>query len=202
MGKRTLYIVRHGQYDSSIADADGGDLTELGHEQAELAGQYLAQLPISTVHCSTMVRARTTARIIAAALAIDPDEIIASDLLREAVPIIPPRFATHFFDLIEQDNGFDHDRIHRDRQRADAAYEHYFVPARPDEADVHDLLVCHGNILRYFTCRALNVDVSTWANMNIYHCGITSIEIGEDGLPRLIAHNETGHLPPKKITEM
>lgn len=198
MGKHTLYILRHGQYDTSVREPDGGSLTDLGRVQAQYTAEYLKDFPISALHCSTMIRAQESAQIIGERLGL---ELQASDLLREAMPIIPPRFAAIFFERMENDPTLTHDAIHQDRKRADEAFAAYFTRPKEDE-DSHELIVCHGNILRYFACQAIGINVGLWANMNIYHCGLTVIEIASDGLMRLIQHNQTAHMPFDDITDV
>jgi len=59
--------------------------------------------------------------------------------------------------------------------------------------DSHEVLVCHGIILRCFVCCALAINVDTWGKLNIDHCGISAMR-------RLLTHNETGCLPPKQTS--
>jgi serine/threonine-protein phosphatase PGAM5 len=197
MSLRTLYLIRHGQYDTGVAHRDGGNLTELGIQQAKYAARALEHLHISAIHSSTMIRAVETANAIAQILNLDYQ---TSDLLREAIPSIPPRIAEHILALMQNDPSFTHETIHEERKRADTAFEHFFT-APEDDAPIHEVLVCHGNILRYLTCRALDINVDTWAKMNINHCAITSISVDSQGRMRLVTHNETGHLPPQYITD-
>src|SRR5262245_20748270 len=144
MSLRTLYLIRHGQYETGVQHRDGGSLTALGIEQAKCAAQAVAHLPINAIHASTMVRAVETANIIAQAVQMDYQ---THDLLREAIPSIPPRIAEHILALMQNDPSFTHESIHEERKRADAAFEHFFTAAPDDDAPIHELLVCHGNIL-------------------------------------------------------
>lgn len=198
MTQRTLYLIRHGQYDTGVQHRDGGSLTPLGVEQARYAAQALAHLPINAIHASTMIRAMETATIIAQNLGKTYE---THDTLREAIPSIPPRIAEQILALMQQDPKFTHESIHEERKRADAAFEQFFTAPPEDSEPLHELLVCHGNILRYLTCRALDINVDTWAKMNIYHCGITSISVDTQGRMRLVSHNETRHLPPQYVTD-
>ena len=198
MTLRTLYLIRHGQYDTGNQHRDGGSLTQLGREQAKYAGQAFAHLPIHAIHASTMLRAVETANIIAKELNTDYK---TTELLREAIPSIPPRIAEQILALMKNDPNLTHESIHEERKRADAAFEHFFVAPAEDSAPVNELLVCHGNILRYLCCRAIDINVDTWAKMNINHCGITSISIDWQGRMRLVTHNETRHLPPQYVTD-
>lgn len=180
-----------------VKSRDGGSLTDVGKQQAECVARVLDGVALTSVVASTMLRAIETAAIIAEAT---PIEYTVTDLLREAIPSIPPRIATHILDLMARDPNITHESIHEDQKRADEAFNQFFVPPQ-DEDDTHDVLVCHGNILRYLMCKALGVNADTWAKMNINHCGITTIMIDENGLMRLHSHNETRHLPIDLITD-
>ena len=194
---RMIYLVRHGQYDTSVTDKDGGGLTDLGREQAHLVGEALEYLPVERLISSTMSRAIETADIMAEYV---EGERTKSDLLREAIPTIPPRFAEHFIDLMNRDPNFSHEAIHDDKQRANEAFETFFIPPSLANVDQHDIIVCHGNIMRYLTCKALDINVDTWGKLDIDHCGITIISVDSQGLMRLVSHNETRHIPFDKNT--
>src|ERR1017187_1492089 len=63
MAVRRLLLIRHGQYDER---EDGTkDLTETGRAQAKRIGHALRDDHIDAVYASTMLRARTTAALIA-----------------------------------------------------------------------------------------------------------------------------------------
>ena len=53
--------------------------------------------------------------------------------------------------------------------------------------DTHELLVCHGNVIRWFVCRALGVDTKQWTRMEIANCSLTMIQIRADGTVRVVA---------------
>jgi len=81
MGAR-LYLVRHGQTPSNVAGAldtalPGAPLTDLGREQARTVGRELAGSGISpsAVFSSEAARARETAGLIAAELALGSDAV-------------------------------------------------------------------------------------------------------------------------------
>jgi len=213
MGKRIIYVVRHGQTDRAAVrrDALGNGLTELGREQAERTAQRLRSLPIDIVHHSTLRRAVETATIIASALPDVP--LRPARLLHECIPCLPPAFiewyTNHATSSIEDrqhtlppelgqwmnlwSTGTEWSVIEQGMAQAQRAFEKYFIPSH--RAERHELLVCHGNILRYFVCRALQVPGEAWIHTDVHNCGISEIEIGSDGRVLLVSHNDTGHLP-------
>ncbi|MGH2522771.1 MAG: histidine phosphatase family protein [Anaerolineales bacterium] len=191
MAQRILILVRHGQYDSEMHPADGlgGSLTALGKRQARLIARRLSALPIRVIHHSTLRRARETAEIISARFSDVP--LRPSRLLCECTPCIPLGFTEHFSHLSPE-------TIEQEGQQAQRAFEKYFRQARRGER--HEVVVCHGNIIRYFVCRALQVPPEAWANTDIHHCGLSQVEIRPDGRVKLISHNDTGHLPESMRT--
>jgi serine/threonine-protein phosphatase PGAM5 len=198
MTLRTLYLIRHGQYETGDPHRDGGSLTPLGNKQAQYVAKAFAQIPVHTIYASTMLRAVETANIIAKTIEMSYQ---TTELLREAIPSIPPRIAEQILALMKNDPNLTHESIHEERKRADAAFEHFFTAAAENAQPINELLVCHGNILRYLICRAIDINVDTWAKMNINHCGISSISIDSQGRMRLVTHNETRHLPIQYITD-
>ena len=66
MATRYLYLVRHGQYDSSAPVPPPrhleGELTKLGHQQAGRTAKTLAKLPITSIFYSPLRRAEQTAQ--------------------------------------------------------------------------------------------------------------------------------------------
>jgi len=68
----------------------------------------------------------------------------------------------------------------------------------PDDA--HDIVVCHGNVIRWFVCRALKVDADAWLGMSIANCSLTLIQIRADGSAKLLAFADSGHLPYELTT--
>ncbi len=186
-GVRTLYLVRHGLYDEQDPrDPDQGKaLVPDGREQARLVGARLAGLPAAfrALHASTMTRARETAEIIARAL--PPLEPQLSRDLRECAPPRAPEAAGSAQERTESEAC---------RERLERAYARYFRPSLG--GDSSEVLVCHGNVIRYFVCRALGVEPGIWARMSIQNASLTVIQIRADGSARLISYDDVGHLPP------
>jgi len=176
----TLYLVRHGQYDELDDNIGGGGLTLLGRRQASLVAKALSVHKIRHVYTSTMRRAVETAAIVARSF---PHATVQKmGVLCEGVPTRMrrmPEFAAAA-------------RIRSDRKRADAAFARLFRPVRESRAD---LVIAHGNIIRYFVCRALGVEPITWVKLGSTHCSVTEVVIEPSGYMRLRSFNETQHLP-------
>ncbi|HEX6292011.1 MAG TPA: histidine phosphatase family protein [Herpetosiphonaceae bacterium] len=213
MGKRILHLVRHGQTDHTAIAFDqlGNGLTDLGREQAELTAQRLKQLPISIIHHSPLRRAAETAAIIADQFPEVP--LRPARLLQECIPYLPAAFVEWYTQAARNESltrrqaipsemkrwlnlwpaGTEWELIEQGMSQARRAFEKYFIPT--PRAERHEVLVCHGNILRYFVCRALEVSEAAWIHTDVHNCGISEITIDSSGRVMLVSHNDTGHLP-------
>ena len=187
-GSRTILLVRHGEYDADPA-ADpklGPGLSALGVAQAHLVGARLAALPggIDGLHVSPLQRARDTAATIAAALPRADFQVI--DDLAECTP--PTRRAAAMA-------GEKAEELAACQAQLDRVFAAWFKPSA-GAADRTDLVVCHGNVIRYLVTRALGVDSKAWLEMSIGHASITKIRVKADGSMQVIAVGDVGHLPP------
>ena len=185
-GVRTLILVRHGVYDETDPrDAEVGKaLLPEGREQARITGERLAGWParIDVLRASTMTRARETAEIIARALpglAPVPDRD-----LRECEP--PGNSGRAMAGLEPGDADSCAARI-------DADFARYFRPS--PERDSTEVLVCHGNVIRWLTCRALGADPKLWLGMSLANCSLTVIQVRSNGTFKITGVGDRGHLP-------
>ena len=210
MNQRHIYVVRHGQrMPGNAKDRLGLGITEIGRIQAEFTGDRFKKAPINTIHYSTLRRASETAKIIAQS--IPNVRMQGSKLLWECIPFLPADFITWYkankgrissdsittplqmapwvglwspetpWEIIE--SGF---------TQAQHAWENFFRPSREER---HELLVCHGNILRYFMVRALKAPLESWIHTDINNCGISEFSVHPNGEVFLVSHNDTGHMP-------
>jgi serine/threonine-protein phosphatase PGAM5 len=188
MALRIITLIRHGQYNQIYEpDERGGSLTRTGELQAALVGQRLKEFPPSAIYASPLRRAQETATIVAKVLEL-PIETVSD--LAEVIPVIPledeAAIQRHLADR-------DEEAILEEKARADAAYARFFRP--PLEEEEHIALVCHGNIIRYFACRAMGAPVERWTSMETFHASISRCWVERDGRTRLVSLNELGHLP-------
>jgi serine/threonine-protein phosphatase PGAM5 len=176
--RRLVLLVRHGQYDTESADA--GELTRTGREQARRVGLSLAGAKYDSFVSSSLPRAVETANLVAEAIGKRPRR---SALLVEGFPT--------------RLRGYNSQSYLEDRRRFEEAYDRFFSP--PNGRTV-ELLVCHGNIIRYFVCRALQLPLSRWTRLGTNHTGVTRAAVREDGEVGLVSYNDVGHLPRRLVT--
>lgn len=181
--RRHLYFVRHGQYEH-VEGVFGGVLTALGRKQVRRTGKRLAELPIPAVFASDLARAVESAELIADAL--DVRRVRIDSILREQIATAVPGMRVPL-------------QKRRDaRKRLDEIDSKFFAPSRRLR---HDIVVCHGNLIRELVCRSLGVRLTAWINMDVHNGGITHLSVRADGRVRLVGFNDIGHLPNSLHTE-
>lgn len=186
MAIKTILLLRHGQYKKKPSEV----LTELGRKQAKLAGRRLKEMKIQKIYFSTMPRAQETAEIVKKTMGYKKP-LYGSDFLHECVPGFPKKLRKKY--------GFNNlKKLIVDKKQADRSYKDIFTFSKLKRTE---LVVCHGNRIRYFLCKALGVDTDTWRRFDIKQCGLTVIQL--DSKKRtmgIISHNDVGHIPLKMQT--
>ena len=195
---RTLYLIRHGAY---VPDRPAGfpgaatpplghnadpqfgpGLTALGIAQARLIAARLSGSGVSfdSMTSSTLLRARETAAVMHETLANVP--LGQSPLISECTP---PVF---------EGTG---DEATRERaecsKQLDKAFAEFFTAAKG--ARRNDILVAHGNVIRYLVVKALKVDPRAWVGMSVAHASLTVVQVQPDGSMRVVAVGDSGHIP-------
>jgi serine/threonine-protein phosphatase PGAM5 len=185
--QRTVYLVRHGEYatENKTTLEAGPGLTALGIAQARLIAARLRGMPVrfSTLTSSMLSRAKETAAGIHEMLPDVP--VTQSSLLNECVPRTwDVRAATQISPI----------EAVQCQSRLDTAFKTYFAPAK--NADENDILVAHGNVIRFFVTKALGVDSRAWLGMSVAHASLTVIRVKPDGSFTVLAVGDVGHIPP------
>ncbi len=186
-GIRTIYLIRHGEYspaDDNIPDSLN-KLTPLGIAQARLVSTRLKSMntKFNSLISSTMMRAKQTAMVINE---IFPAlKLAQSDLIRECTPPSWRRDVMAGVDTTEREDCV---------KNLEEAFQKYFIPS-PDEKIRNDIIVCHGNVIRYFVTKVLNVDTMSWLQMSITNCSLTIIRVFPDGHMKLDVFSDYGHIP-------
>lgn len=189
---RHVILIRHGQYDETSKEDEKRKLTELGRKQAELTGMRLndilanADIRVRVMHVSNLTRAKETADIIAKHINVpraEPD----SDL-NEGRPchVIP----THKVELSSIEKVDEH------HARIERAFQKYFYASPLPSQTKHELtiIVCHGNVIRYFFCRALQIPPEAWLRLCTFNCSLTYFTIRPTGTVSCRMLGDIGHL--------
>jgi len=191
-GTRIIYLIRHGQYDQADTRDEfvGRGLVPLGIAQARLLATRLRAMPVefTSLTSSTMTRARQTALVINREF--PRLELKQSELICECTP------PTWRKDVMAEAQAGETDACVKNIEQF---FRELFIPA-PDAGDRHELVVCHGNIIRYFVAKALQVDTMSWLQMSISNCSLTVVRVLPDGKMKLDAFGDYGHIPENMRT--
>jgi serine/threonine-protein phosphatase PGAM5 len=184
---RTLYLVRHGAYKiDEKTDLDAGPgLTPLGIAQARLIAARLRTLPVhfSLMTSSTMTRAKETAEVMHETLSDVP--LAESPSLAECTPPMSNER------VVKEAAA---DEATRCQEQLEDVFKTYFVPAK--NADEHDIIVAHGNVIRFLVLKALRVDTQSWTGLSVAHTSLTIIRITPQGRIIVLSVGDVGHIPP------
>ena len=189
-GIRYVCLVRHALYDrvDSLDEKTANGLNALGRTQAKLLAARLAALPVKMDRfvSSDLLRALQTAEAIGTAIGrtAEPDTLLEECTAPSSRPGL--------------DAEHDPADLAACRATLEAAWAKYFVPS--PVSDSHDLLVCHGNVIRWFVNRAIGNDVRHWTSLDIGNASLTVIAVRSDGSTRLVMFSDVGHLPVAKQT--
>lgn len=182
-------FVRHGQHILSATKDEEKVLTDIGREQAEETGKFLSQQygnKVNTIYHSNLTRARETAIIISKYF---PGVRLVEDAnLAEGVPVAPSPSVSGFKPTTEE--------IVSDKERIDNAFSTYFSKRGKSFNGNVDIIVCHGNVIRYMFCKGLQYPTSGWLRLNHLNCGITRMSVSTDSLVICSGLGDGGHLKP------
>jgi len=183
VGRRHLIFVRHAQPNEESA-AEGSRasasaaLSSTGQRQADLTGQRLLGLfedsEVSVIYHAPSPEARATAKILRRNL--PKAALIESPLLEEGFPIVPSPSPAGLDPIPE-------DELMRDMARAEGAFRTHVWPPSGEEKDSStvEVVVGHGNLIRYLVCRALQLDPASWSRLAAFHGAITWLDIDSEG---------------------
>uniref|UniRef100_A0A1B0C742 Serine/threonine-protein phosphatase PGAM5, mitochondrial n=1 Tax=Glossina palpalis gambiensis TaxID=67801 RepID=A0A1B0C742_9MUSC len=191
---RHIILVRHAEYLHAGDTDDTHNLTMRGCVQAKYTGRRLRELGVrwDKIIISTMTRAQETADIILKEIDFDPERLVNCSYIREGAPIPPQPPVGHW----RPPKAF-----FRDGARIEAAFRRYFHRALPTEKeDTYTLIVGHGNVIRYFVCRALQFPPEAWLRININHASITWLTIHPSGNVTIECLGDSGFMPPEYLT--
>ena len=183
----TFYLVRHGVKEKMMGDPG---LTEIGHAQAELTGQFLSQFPITSIMTSPYLRTQQTAEHIAKHVGV---KVATSPLLKERANWgeDPTQPIEEFF---TEWNKATFDRTYQPKvgdssQQAGERMEQALEQLAGNK-NQHIILVTHGGIIMDFLRNVLSEDevahllrsFDQGQGYEVPECSITVVEKTSDGV--------------------
>lgn len=222
---RNILLIRHGQYDTDGKLDKDRKLTNLGHQQARYTGDRVAHyyllakqraaerwklknpdvdindendgftFPKLQLFQSSMMRAQQTSSDIKEVLKeakIDFEYVGESDLLREGppYPTEPPlsKWAPEA-------------KYWEESARIEAGFRKFIHRAEEDQTDEsYEVITCHGNVIRYFICRALQLPPEAWLRISLAHGSITNLSVSPKGTVSLRSMGDNGYMPVDKCS--
>lgn len=173
-----IFLLRHGE---AVKKADDTILSDFGHQEAKALASKLSELPIDKIFVSDYTRSIET---------LEPFRIMSPD-----IPIVKTSDLREIYRVIVGGpvrEGTPSDRIIKDSERATKVWE----ILKKEKGNV--AVFCHGNIIRFFLMRSLNINPDNlWNKMLITTGSISVIEVDGD-LIRINAINLIDHSPLKK----
>ena len=91
--------------------------------------------------------------------------------------------------------------FYRDSGRIEAAFRNYVHRADPkSEQSSTTVLVCHGNVIRYFVCRALQLDPAAWLRYSVANGSVTVLRVSPAGVVSCLTVGDAGFMDARDIT--
>ena len=186
MPTTTLYLVRHGEADESLADDPG--LTELGRAQANAVGVRLREIPAASVHHSSRQRASETAAIVAGHMGtVEPVMARSAEDLTpypDNWDLVPNRYHDWFLQVPDEERDVGGGRL-------DAAVAEL---GKVDTGDQTRIVITHNFVVGWFVRHVLEAPWWSWMGLNTANGGFSIIRWENNDPPHLLTFNETGHL--------
>lgn len=197
---KTIYLVRHGEQQKTPGEPS---LSELGVQQAQKAGEYLKNFPITKIYSSPIVRTQETATHISQILNL-PFELDV--LLKERVNWgDDPEQSFEDFDSMWKKASVDREW---QPQVGDSSINsgkrlEKFISKILSDPEEHVVIVTHGGLTadflkNVFSTEDLNEHIEEFAQLSdgkVKHCSITTIEVDpETGAYTLVSLADVDHL--------
>lgn len=196
-----LYIFRHGRPVRQVVEEQSGgaadpELSDLGHEQASRAADFLADHGIHHVVSSTMLRAHQTAMPTANLLGLEIERIDdlkesdhASNVyvpLEEMSPDDPD--TAHYFEADSLEDHVFSEGLDVFQERVHRAFEHVIATNKGKRVAVF----CHGMVIAVYLKTIMGMD-DVFA-MRADYCGLTRVQASSTGVRSVRSFNETHHV--------
>ena len=197
-----LILVRHGEsvgnFENRLQGQAEYELTELGKRQAVLTGERLAELGVSAVYTSHLLRAQETARTICSRLGLEPEllhdvsEYHFGEMSGATYAEVRERFGTAVSAT---------ERVYPGEEGREVFFERVtkamwrVAAAHPDQTVA---VVSHGGPIALFCQSVLGLPYKRPMPFSISNCSLSIIEVGPEGPEgrhsTLLHLNDTCHL--------
>ncbi|MFC2035318.1 histidine phosphatase family protein [Chloroflexota bacterium] len=197
----TILLVRHGQTESNITGFYMGrsdeDINERGYIQASCLASRLAKLPISLVYTSPLMRAHSTASILAMPQRLEPKlsddliEIQLGDWQGLHMDEIKQRWSELWHDWrVDPSNlTLPHgENLSEVTERAVNVFERIVGSDQGKQV----VVVTHDVIIKVLVAHVLRVSNRIYRKFNISNASLSMIQVVR-GNPRLVMLNDTSH---------
>ena len=175
-GQRLAQLIKGGdfsKYDRSKEHHTTGD---------DLQQEFGGPCNIKAIYVSNMTRAKETAQIIAEQLGMEvemPDPLLDEALPSPMIPIRPD------IPKAKEEIDANHDRIeqafqkyvYRSTTSSEESGEASTGDGSEEEIDEFEIIVCHGNVIRYIFCRALQLPPEAWLRFSTLNCSLTYLVV-------------------------
>jgi len=200
-----LKALIHGEEETKGSEDEGNTASDSSSDSSSSDSSSKARVRVM-IH-STMARAEETADIIAAE-AFPNVKRQANALIREGAPVRPvpdtwrQKEHVHVTDAPRIEAGFRSIFFRRTARDDDEEGEtSSSTTASASRTEEHEIIVCHGNVIRYSVLRALQLPPDAWLRIGLYNGSITRIEIRPDGGVSLRCLGDAGHMrAPDQLT--
>lgn len=175
-----LYLLRHGQVEFSEKHNEK-ILTKIGKKQVQYSAKKLSQIKFDTIYSSTLIRTKQSSKIVSK---YHNNNIKYDDLFKEL----------HKKVIGGIHNIIDETRFKKDSIRAKESWQ---LVSNLKKNKV--LIVCHGNLIRYYICKLLNISAKKGNHFNIYEGSITILDTKNNSIEII---NDISHIPKKLVGDV
>ena len=178
-----IILIRHGETEANVREGARPVLTSKGKKQISKLAERLKDFEVDIIFSSNLERARITAKEIQK---INKNaKLIETEELREIYRLIiggKPKEGTR------------ENRFEEDLKRAEDFWEKMINWNYQNVA-----VVCHGNIIRFFLSKALQVSPEESPNLEIEPTSVSIINVSEDKV-KVSLVNDMAHIPRELLS--
>jgi broad specificity phosphatase PhoE len=188
-----ILLIRHAQADGD----DGSDpaLSSVGVDQAALLVERLAGEGVRELLHGPRRRARQTAELVGAGLALRPT---STDLLEDRTPVPSELrwsdYPAHRWDFLREVPADERDE---DGAELSAAWSQLTAPRAWEQGSGDGgtrVFITHAFVVGWFVCRALDAPPAAWMLLPVANASITELTRRSTGEYSVTGFNDVGHL--------